>query len=458
MSVLAEILARKRIDVAARRAALPLAQLQAHVEPTTRRLGVALRQPGRRFVLECKRASPSAGNLRADLDPIAIADAYAGVADAISVLTDAPYFGGSFADLAAVRARCDVPILCKDFVLDPYQVVEARAAGADAVLLMLSVLDDAGWRACAAAAASLGMEALTEVRDEAELDRALDLGAAIIGINNRDLATLRVDLATTERLAPRIPRDRTIVCESGIRARADLDAVAAHVDAFLVGTHLMQAPRVDLAARELVFGRVKVCGLTSATDAQLAYAAGASLGGLIFAAESPRCIDAARAAEIAAASPLPLVGVFRIGTVVDDDNVRIAALAASLPLAAVQLHGDGPAQTIHALRALLPRGCEIWKALHAPERIPDIDAIGADRLVLDGPRGGSGTPFDWRVLEVHPQRDRLIIAGGITPDNARAAQALGAYAIDLNSGVESAPGIKDATKLRRAFAALRGVE
>lgn len=458
MSVLAEILARKRIDVAARRVALPLAQLQAHVEPTKRRLGAALRQPGRRFILECKRVSPSTGNLRPDLDSIAIADAYSGVADAISVLTDTPYFGGSFADLAAVRARCDVPILCKDFVLDPYQVFEARAAGADAVLLMLSVLDDAGWRACAEAAASLGMDVLTEVHDEAELDRALGLGAAIIGINNRDLATLRVDLATTARLAPRVPRERVIVCESGIRTRADIDAVAAHVDAFLVGTHLMQAPRVDLAARELVFGRVKVCGLTSAADARLAYTAGASFGGVIFATESPRCIDTARAAEIAASSPLPLVGVFRIGTDVDDDNARIAALAASLSLVAVQLHGDASTHAIDALRALLPTGCEIWKALHAPERIPDIDATGADRLVLDGPRGGSGVGFRWRVLDECAQRERIIVAGGIGPDNARAAQALGAYAIDLNSGVESAPGIKDATKLRRVFAALRGTE
>jgi indole-3-glycerol phosphate synthase/phosphoribosylanthranilate isomerase len=458
MSVLAKILERKRIDVAARRAALPLAQLQARVEPTSRQFGAALRQSGRRFILECKRASPSAGNLRADLDPVAIVDAYAGVADAISVLTDTPFFGGSFTDLATVRARSDVPILCKDFVLDPYQVFEARAAGADAVLLMLSVLDDAGWRACAAVAAALGMDVLTEVHDEVELDRALALGAPIIGINNRDLATLRIDLATTARLAPRIPRDRVIVCESGIRTRADIDALAAHVDAFLVGTHLMQAARVDFAARELAFGRVKLCGLTRAADARLAWDAGASFGGLVFVSGSPRCIDAARAAEIAAASPLPLVGVFRFGANVHDDHDRIAALAASLPLAAVQLHGESSAKAFDALRARLPHGCEIWQALHSPARIPDIEATGADRFVLDGPHGGSGVGFDWRVLDDCAQRDHILVAGGITPDNARAAQSLGAYAIDINSGVEFAPGVKDAMKLRRVFAALRGAE
>jgi indole-3-glycerol phosphate synthase/phosphoribosylanthranilate isomerase len=302
------------------------------------------------------------------------------------------------------------------------------------------------------------MDALTEVHDEVELDRALALGAPIVGINNRDLATLRVDLATTARLAPRIPHDRVIVCESGIHTRADVDALAAQVDAFLVGTHLMQAPRVDLAARGLAFGRVKVCGLTRATDARIAWDAGASFGGLVFAPGSPRCIDATRAAQIAAASPLPLVGVFRFGADVDDDPERIAALAASLPLAAVQLHGDPAAPAIAALRARLPHGCEIWQALHAPARISEIETTGADRIVLDGPHGGSGVGFDWRVLDDCAQRGHIVVAGGIGPGNARAAQALDAYAIDLNSGVESAPGIKDATKLRRVFAALRGAE
>ncbi len=451
MSILAEIVARKKIAVAKRKTALPLARLIAQAVPTTRRFGDALRKPGPRFILECKRASPSEGLLRPDLDPAAIAGAYADVADAISVLTDTPYFQGSFDDLAAVRAHVDQPLLCKDFTTEPYQVFEARAAGADAVLLMLSVLDDAAWRECAAAATSLGMGALTEVHDEAELERALRLDAPIIGINNRNLVTLKVDPATTERLAPRIPRDRVIVCESGIRSRSDVARVAAQVDAFLVGGHLMKAPRVDLAARELIYGRVKVCGLTTPDAARLAWLTGASFGGLIFASSSPRCVSEERATAIAGATPLPLVGVF-----VDTEPTRVSRIAAALNLAAVQLHGDESAASITALRTRLPAGCEIWKAVQPESSLPLASTFGADRLLFDGPSGGSGVAFDWRLLADYPEPERIIVAGGLTPDNARTAQTLGTWAIDVNSGVESKPGIKDLTKLRRLFAALRG--
>ncbi|HEU4699322.1 MAG TPA: bifunctional indole-3-glycerol-phosphate synthase TrpC/phosphoribosylanthranilate isomerase TrpF [Gemmatimonadales bacterium] len=454
-SVLADIVVRKRADVAARRRARPPAELERVVEPATRRFGAALARPGRRFVLECKRRSPSEGALRADFDAAALAAGYDGAADAISVLTDGPFFGGSFADLRAVRARTALPVLCKDFVLEPYQVLEARAHGADAVLLMLSLLDDAGWRACAAAAAALGMDALTEVHDEAELERALRLEAPIVGINNRDLRTLAVDLGTTARLAPRIPRDRVIVCESGIRTRADVDAVADHVDAFLVGTTLVRAARPDLAARELAYGVVKVCGLTTPADACAAYAAGASLGGVILAAESPRRVDAAAAAALAAGAPLPLVGVF-----VDEALGRIAELAARLELRAVQLHGEETPAFVAALRTRLPAGCEIWKAVRVRDRIPTPGETGADRVLLDGyradARGGSGIAFDWSLLAGYPQRERVVLAGGLTPENARAAQALGCGALDVCSGVEAAPGVKDAATLARFFDALRG--
>jgi indole-3-glycerol phosphate synthase/phosphoribosylanthranilate isomerase len=455
MSVLERIVARKRIDVAARKRERPPGQLAAEVRPTARRLGAALRRPGIRFLLECKRASPSAGLLRADFDPGAIARDYAGVADAMSVLTDGPYFGGSLAHLRAARANIDVPLLCKDFVVEPYQVHEARVAGADAVLLMLSVLDDGGWSECAAAAAELGMDALTEVHDETELERALALDARIVGINNRDLATLRVDPATTMRLAPRIPRDHVIVCESGIRGRHDVDALARHVDAFLVGSHLMESARLDLAARELAFGRVKVCGLTTLADALRAHAAGASLGGMIFVPGSPRRVDAAAARRLADGSPLPLVGVFA-----DAPVGEIAALARLLGLHAVQLHGAETRRMVDELRTAVPADCAIWKTVWPCGRIPDLAETGADRLLLDGGgrvgSGGSGERFDWVLAAAHPERDRLIVAGGIDATNVVDAHALGLWAIDVNSGVESAPGVKDEAKLRRLFAALRG--
>ncbi len=455
MSVLAEIVAAKRVDVARRMDERPLALLERDLEPTSRRFADALRQPGLRFVLECKHASPSEGVLRSDFDPAVVADAYRDVADAISVLTDTPYFRGSFDHLRTVRAAVPQPILCKDFVVDPYQVAEARSHGADAVLLMLSVLDDAAYRACATAARALFMDCLTEVHDEAELDRALALDARVIGVNNRDLKTLRIDLATTARLAPRIPRDRVIVCESGIRSRSEIDAVAEHVDAFLVGSHLMKHPRIDLAARTLVYGVVKVCGLRSREAIALAYKAGASLGGMIFAETSARFVDDALAAQLVVDSPLPLVGVF-----VDASVERVAERAATLGLHAVQLHGDEPPAFIRALRPRLPTGCEVWKAIRVRGAIPRVEETGADRLLLDahvaGIAGGTGRTFDWTLLADHPQKDRSILAGGINPGNVALAHRVGAGLLDVSSGVESAPGVKDPDKLRALFAALRG--
>jgi indole-3-glycerol phosphate synthase/phosphoribosylanthranilate isomerase len=230
--VLGEIVARKRADVAARLGGTGIEELRARAAPTRRSLRASLARPGARFIMEVKRASPSQGTLREQVDPAQVARAYRGAADAISVLVDTPYFGGSYADLAAVRAEFDGPILAKDFVVDPRQVPEARLHGADAILVMMSVLDDAEAAAVIAEARRLGMDALVEAHDEAELRRAVALGAQLIGINNRDLKTLRVDLAVTERLAPLVPADRILISESGIADRADVDRLAPMWTAF----------------------------------------------------------------------------------------------------------------------------------------------------------------------------------------------------------------------------------
>lgn len=449
MSVLEQIVARKRSDVAQRKLRTP--EFAPAAPRPVHQLSEALRRPGTRFIMECKQASPSAGRLRENFDPLAVAAAYADSADAISVLTDEPFFQGSLEHLRAIRAHTDVPLLCKDFIIDPWQVEEAHAAGADAVLLMLSVLDDSGWRSCARAATGLGMDVLTEVHDEAELDRAIALGAEIIGINNRDLKTLRVDLATTRRLAPRVPADRLVVCESGIRSRADVEAVDALVDAFLVGSELMRAPCMATAARQLVYGRVKVCGLTSASAAQMARHAGASLGGVIFVTDSPRCVGPAEAQLIAEHGGLPLVGVFA-----DAPALQVAAVAKQLGLVAIQLHGGESSQYIKGLRNHLPVDCEVWRAVHPTGAIADAQQYGADRLLLDGPHGGSGKPFDWSLLKDCNQRDQVVLAGGLAAGNAREALRQGCHALDVNSGVESAPGIKSQVRLEEFFAALRG--
>ena len=254
---LQRICAGKRDEVAHRKATMPLAELERRAAdaPPVRGFARALAgAAGPGLIAEIKKASPSEGLIRADFDPAALAAAYAaGGAACLSVLTDEAHFKGRDEDLAAARAACTLPVLRKDFMLDPYQVVEARAIGADAILIILAAVDDALARTLAASADALDLDALVEVHDEAELDRALALPCPLIGINNRNLKTLATDLATTERLAPRIPDDRILVAESGIHGPADLARLErAGARAFLVGTALMREPNVEAATRALL--------------------------------------------------------------------------------------------------------------------------------------------------------------------------------------------------------------
>ena len=453
--ILEAIVERKRRDVSARLAGSSVESLRSQAEPSRRSLRAALARPGARFIMEVKRASPSQGLLRDQADPQSIAAAYAGAADAVSVLTDNPFFHGSLDDLAKVRSVFDGPILAKDFVVDPRQVPEARRHGADAVLAMLSVLTPAEAEQVIAEARRLGMEVIVEVHDEAQVEQALALDAPIIGINNRDLHTLEVNLAVTERLAPLIPADRLVVAESGIGGRADVDRLAGHADAFLVGSSLMRSPNPGRAARSLAFGRVKVCGLTSAADARLA-AGRATHGGMIFVAESRRRISRSEAlpvAEAARASGLETVGVFR-----NTRLMQVAETARALALDVVQLHGEEDPDYIAALRNLVGGDTEIWAVSAVGARQP-YRRTGADRTIYDSERngrcGGTGRAFDWARLRDSGALGADVVAGGLFAGNAAAAARLGAFALDVNSGVESAPGRKDEVKIQAFFEALR---
>lgn len=253
--LLAEIVAAKRAEVAERRARVAESELARQAERRQPRgFAAALARPGRAIIAEMKQASPSRGLLRLDYRPAELARGYqAAGARALSVLTDGPYFGGSLQHLAAARAAVGLAVLRKDFIVDPYQVTESAAAGADALLLILAALDDPALRQLFARAADCGLDALVEVHSEEEVDRAAALGARLVGVNNRDLSTLLVDVETSIRLRPRLPADVLAVSESGLRSRHDLERLeAAGYQAFLIGEHFMASPDPGAALREFL--------------------------------------------------------------------------------------------------------------------------------------------------------------------------------------------------------------
>jgi indole-3-glycerol phosphate synthase len=255
--ILDDIIARTRGDLAIRRQQRSLAEVEAaaRAEPPARGFALALRRPGQvTCIAEFKRRSPSAGWIRQGAEPGPTARIYAdGGAAALSVLTDEPFFGGGLDDLRAARAAVTIPVLRKDFMVDRYQVAEARAAGADAILLIVAALSDEAIAMLLQAAGDYGVDALVEAHDQAEVRRAVALGARVIGVNNRDLKTFTMDRDLAIRLRPLVPPDRVMVAESGIRDAADVRALgAAGIDAVLVGETLMRAADPGASLRELL--------------------------------------------------------------------------------------------------------------------------------------------------------------------------------------------------------------
>lgn len=476
--VLGQLTTRARLRADASQQITTLAELRASIDPrrgARRSLARALRgSGGLRVIAEIKRRSPSRGAIRDDLDPALIAAAYesAGAA-AISVLTEPALFGGSLADLTRARAASTLPFLRKDFIVDPYQIWEARRAGADAALLIAKALDDAELSALLAAADDAEIDALVEVHDRDELDRSLRAGAKIIGVNSRDLTTLAVRLETAFELGPRVPRGVVAVAESGIHNADDARRLrAAGFDALLIGEHFMRSPDPGAALRDLIRSAggapsakraartpaIKICGVTSVDDALMAAEEGADLVGLVFWPPSRRYVDRDTARRINAALP---PHVERVGVFVDATRDELLRAADDLHLDALQLHGSEPPEALSGLPRRVIKAVRVGASFQAEEALRyagHADVLALDTASPIGP-GGTGSTFDWSIaapLVASGRAPALMLAGGLTPENVgRAIEALDPYAVDVSSGVESSPGRKDRAKIRAFVEAAR---
>src|SRR6266480_851330 len=463
---LERIVAQTRLDLERRKQERPLEEMMrlAIAQPPPRDLLEAIR-PRRsksqvRLIAEVKRASPSKGLLAPHLDPVELARSYeANGAAAISVLTEPHFFLGSPEYLTAIKQAVNIPVLRKDFIMDEYQVYEARAWGADAILLICAILDDQQLRHLLKAAHDQHMRCLVEVHNAGETRRAVAAGAVVIGINCRDLVTFDMNPFLIRELRQLIPADRVIVAESGIHTAADARRLARYdVQAMLVGESLVKSNDVAMQMRSLLQGanesvQVKICGLHTQEHLNAAIDAGADMLGFVFYEPSHRYLEP-QGVQALWASPInrepteqrlpDLVGVF-----VNKDAGFINDVAEQVGLHFVQLHGHESPEFCQQIKR------PVLKALHLHTHA-DRGMIKAYqettwRILLDTPTpawGGTGVTHDWSLARSVATEIPIMLAGGLTPENvAEAISQIHPWGIDVSSGVETNKQ-KDVTKIR----------
>ena len=456
---LEKIVAQTKNDLAERKRELSLEEVRrlAAAQPAPRDLYAALYAGSNiKLVAEVKRASPSKGLLAPHLDPVEVARTYESHgAAAISVLTEPHFFLGSPAYLTAIKRAVHVPVLRKDFIFDEYQVYEARAWGADAVLLICAILDDIQLRHLLDIARSLHMHCLVEVHSAEEARRAVAAGAHIIGVNSRDLVTFKMNPHLIRELRPLIPPDRLVVAESGIHTQADARRLARYdVQAMLVGESLVVSRDIPAQMRSLLQGanestQVKICGIRFPEHAQVAIDAGADMLGLIFYEPSHRYIHPQSARTLVESIQHEHTTADVVGVFVNCEADFINDIAQQVGLQFVQLHGDETPEFCQRIKR------PVIKALRL-NSLADISRARAYheaswRILLDTPTahwGGTGETHDWTLARSVAQIMPILLAGGLTPENvAEAIHQVEPWGVDVSSGVETGR-VKDVEKIR----------
>lgn len=477
MNILEKIVVDKRQELVERKETFPLEAFKAGLTPSDRDFKQALvddsTNRGAAFILECKKASPSKGLIRPVFDLDEICQAYGQYASCVSVLTDEKYFQGEFERLPLVREKLSQPVLCKDFFVETYQVYLARHWGANAILLMLSVLNDEEYKELEAVAKELGLAILTEVSNSEEMVRAVELKAEILGINNRNLRDLSTDLNQTpilieqfQQLASDEQQTNTVlISESGIYTHDQVKKLNNFVNGYLVGSSLMAQDDLLGACRDLIQGEHKVCGMTRVEDVEAVADAGAKYAGLIFVEKSPRNVSIEQAQSLIAANSASINQLQFVAVVQNKPLAELKALIEKVNVSVVQLHGDEDQAYVDELKVYLDESgskVQIWKAMAVTDSLPEAltpqDQPKVDRILLDtksssGQTGGTGEAFNWSILkELNLDQLPVMLAGGLSPDNVADALSLPVVGFDLNSGVEDTPGVKSAEKISQAFA------
>lgn len=457
--ILDQIVARSRIDLEQRKNEVPLEEVQAcaAAQPAARDALTALRARNAVHVIaEVKRASPSRGLLAPNFDPVGLARIYtASGASLISVLTEPHFFQGAPAYLTAIKQAVEVPVLCKDFLYDEYQVYEARSWGADLILLICAILDDTQLRHLLDVAQRLGMYALVEAHSAGEVRRAVEAGAQIIGVNSRDLRTFEMHPGLIRELRPLIPADRVLVAESGIHNAADARRLARYdIQAMLVGESLVTSNDIPGQLGQLLRGaneevQVKICGLSEERHVRVALEAGADLLGLVFYEPSHRYVTPQQAQELVRMLAGRRAHIEVAGLFVNKEAEFINEVAESAGLDIVQLHGHESPEFCQLIQR------PVIKAVHMRDT-SDLDRLQAYRetawrVLLDTPTegwGGSGETHDWELARTAAQKQRAFLAGGLHRANvAEAIMQVHPWGVDVSSGVESAK-VKDEAKIR----------
>ncbi|WP_343153143.1 bifunctional indole-3-glycerol-phosphate synthase TrpC/phosphoribosylanthranilate isomerase TrpF [Buchnera aphidicola] len=450
-SILRKITLDKLSWIKDRKKKQPLKKFQNFLEKSERNFYSSLQDKKLNFILECKKKSPSLGVLNKKFNIIEISKIYTKYASVISILTEEKYFLGKLEDIRTVRKNVTQPILCKDFFIDPYQIYLARYYGADAILLMLSILNYDQYILFSNIAHELNMGVLTEINNEKELKIAIAAKSKVIGINNRNLHDLSIDTNKTKQIAPLIPKNIKIISESGINKYSQIRKLSRIVHGFLIGSSLMQSKDLDFDLKKLILGNNKICGLTNLKDVKKVKSSGAIYAGLIFCPFSKRKISVKKAKILTNSIKFNYVGVFQ-----DSSINYILSVINEVALKAIQLHGNENQEYISFLKRKIPKNISIWKAYSIKKNIPPLNLKDIDFYLFDNLQGGSGKTFDWSIFKDKIlNKEKILLSGGINEKNCLSALKLEFSGLDFNSGVEKKIGIKSNKKIKLIFKILR---